>query len=315
MNQIFDLYFQLGTDHWLRGNRPALPHQSSAADLERQAAIFQAAGYQLAGAALVPFPSVPDRDYAAANELVAGAARTGVAAAVPVAAIHAVIPGDERSVRSVADRIAGGEPCLGIKLWPYMGGFSLSALREDRRLLDLVIRHRLLVFMHVGTGREVLDRAAFPPVAADPSAAMDVVCSLPEIDFVAGHLLRLSRPALERAARVDNVFIDTSGLSSIGRWREGGRPGLPADDAGSLADLSAGELLAALIDDLGLQRRLVFGTNYPFCGWWGSIPLGEAALIDYAPIAPQARRDILFTNAARLVRNHGVPAVPEGRSG
>jgi hypothetical protein len=285
MADVIDMQVHLGRDHWLAQHRPELPHACSAADLECEAATLAAAGHRLVAVAASPFPSTDASGDT--NEQLTG-----------VLAIPSIVPGDAAAVA----RLRGG---IGIKLWPYMGGFSLSHLLHDPELLARVRRNRWLVFAHVGNGRESASRPAFAAVQAGPADALAVAAALPDVNFVMAHALRLSRPALERAARMDNVYLDTSGLSSIGRWREGGRDGLFADDAGELAGLTPVEALAFLAES-GFAERLLFGTSWPFCAWWGSVPLAEVSWIEHSRLAPRLRAGILHDNARRLLTAHGV---------
>lgn len=298
MIAIHDSYFQIGIDHWLAHNQPQLPHQSSHGDVQEQAGRLVSTNLKVVGATIMPFPSVAGRDYSEANSLVRSTAADS-SCAIPLFPVYAIIPCDGGMITWL-DAVVRKEGCFGIKLWPYMGRFSLDQLLEDQPLIDLIVRNRLVVFMHVGTGREPETRPAFPNVSAGPSTAVHVAQELPEIRFVMGHLLRLSVPNLERAAELDNVFLDTSGLSSIGLWQEGGRDGLFADDAGSFTTEPPPRIITRLVKEMGFGRRLLYGSNWPFCEWWGGSPAAEVNPILEAGITDEERGAVLLRNADEL---------------
>lgn len=308
MAHIFDFYFQIGVDDWAKNNRPELAHTSVRADFKRHSAEFAAQGHQYQGAVIFPPPSDTELSYAEANRIIYEAATGGSAPGEPeeiLFPVYAVTPRHAGSLEWLRRRLEEGSPLLGIKLWPYMGRFSLTDFLRDKELVELVLRHGLLVMMHVGTGRELQARNVFADVAADPATAVQVAAELPEADFLFAHLLRLSEPALEKAAQLKNVYLDTSGLTSLGRWQEGGRNGLPANDAGALATQAPVEIIGRLAEEFGLSEKLVFGSNWPFCKWWGSSVREEASLILDAPIASRSRANILAGNGLRLLAQHG----------
>lgn len=313
MADVVDFGFQLGVDHWLEQNSPELAHRSTLSDLAAAAEGLASAGHSLHGAVLFPFPSAPERNYREANERVCRAVlEAGLTPRYPV---YAVIPGDVQSVSWLAEALASGQPCLGVKLWPYMGRFSLPAVLDDERLLTLVRDHRLLVMSHVGTGREYRTRPAFPVVRADAAAALELASRLPELDFLFGHLLRLSGRALAKAATLRNVWLDTSGLSTLGRWMEGGVDVLPADDAGDLARATPAAILQRLVSDYGLGDRLVFGSNWPFCTWWKFGVRDEVDLLLQSGLSDQHVERILSVTATALVASHGTGPFRKAREG
>jgi predicted TIM-barrel fold metal-dependent hydrolase len=308
MAQIFDFYFQIGVDDWARNNRPELAHASNREDFKRHTEEFAAEGHQYQGAVIFPPPSDTDLSYTQANRIIYETATGGPAQSEQEEIffpVYAVAPRNSGSLEWLKRRLEEGGPVLGIKLWPYMGRFSLTDFLRDKELVELVLRHRLLVMMHVGTGRELKARNVFADVAADPATAVQVAAELPEADFLFAHLLRLSEPALEKAAQLKNVYLDTSGLTSLGKWQEGGRNGLPANDAGNLAAQAPVEIIGRLAEEFGLSEKLIFGSNWPFCKWWGSSVREEASLILDAPISSRSRENILAGNALRLLAQHG----------
>lgn len=282
---LFDAQLLCGTDDWLAGNKPELRHRLSPS--EAAAAMTLAAGGDDWRAALLPFPSSPGQAYLAENALVATAAEAEPRF-LAVAAVNPRVPANTAAVAALAERGA----IAGLAIWPILCGLDLVALAGEKVVWDLAERHRLPVTVHVGTGAEpALGRA----VAANRYAPLDAVAlarALPQIRFNLSHCLRLSRAALEAVAGLDNVWTDSSGLSALGRWREAGREVFPAADA-----LDAGDdphyMLVRLAAELGLERRILFASSYPFSAWWGFDVAAEAQACLRQPLPPAA----LFRNA------------------
>src|SRR5438477_3899624 len=145
MEDILDLYFQIGVDVWLSNNRPELAHRAAPEDLAGWKQRLADGGLRLRGAGIVPFPSAEDPGYRQANAVVEDFARRGGPDGLTLAPFYAVVPGDGGAAARLRAVLDQGAPCLGIKLWPYMGRFSLPALLEDRPLLDLVRERHLIV--------------------------------------------------------------------------------------------------------------------------------------------------------------------------
>lgn len=286
---LFDAQLLCGTDDWLARNKPELAYRLSPGEAAEQMTL--AAQGPEWRAALLPFPSSPDQAYLAENEQLFAAA-----AADPrflaVAAVNPRVPENLRAVEAAAER---GQ-VAGLAIWPILCDLDLLALARDKRLWALAERYRLPVTAHVGTGEEPgLGRA----VAANRYGPLDAIAlakALPHIRFNLSHCLRLSRAALEQVAGLGNVWTDTSGLSAIGRWHEAGREVFPAADA-----LDAGDdphyMLLRLAGDYGLERRILFGSSYPFSAWWNFDVQAEAEACRRQPLPPAAAAALLFRNA------------------
>lgn len=299
MIEVLDGCVLWGRDAWAAQNRPDLAHSAGAAEWRGRVEQAKGQGIALAGGLAMPFPSAPDRDFAAANRAVLDA--TAPEGPAPeLAPVLAVRPGDPRSLDDLDAALATRRP-VGIKLWPYMGGFDLAALSADAALMDRLETHRLMVLMHVGNGREGVSRPAFPPVSASPADALAVARDLPPVPVLIAHVARLCEATLAGLADTPTVVLDLSGLGSLGRWREGGRDGLPAEGGERLAALGAAGALKALIGDFGLGGRLLFGTTWPFCTWWGADLAREVAMIGESVGETALREAILGGTLRRLL--------------
>lgn len=322
MIEVIDCSVLYGSDAWARDNRPDLAHHVDAAIWQAHQNRAAAAGIRLTGAAIMPFPAA-DRSasdagpaFDAENDIVITAAAGGRQDGDGLRAVCAVVPGDTASVEALARRLEDGAPVMGVKLWPYLGRFDLDALVSDTALLRLVRDHRLAVFMHPGNGREAHHRPGFAGIRATPDVAISVAEALPDITCVIGHVARLCPDTLMRAGRLASVFIDLSGLTSLGRWQEGGVDGLPVAGGAVFAGMTPGQILARLTDGMpgddvpgmGLGGRLLFGTTWPFCTWWGIDLADDVAMVANAPVSATTRSMILRDNARALFARCGARA-------
>ena len=109
-------------------------------------------------------------------------------------------------------------------------------------------------------------RHRFPPVVYGPLEAVACAEAYPYVRLNLSHALRLSCPALERAAALENVWTDVSGYSSYDRWLEQGQETFPAADP-IVGPHREDELLKELSSTFGLAGRVMFGSSEPFYRW------------------------------------------------
>lgn len=286
---LFDAQLLCGTDDWLARNKPELAHRLSPG--EAAEAMTLAAGGAEWRAALLPFPSSPGQAYLDENVRLAAAAEAEPRF-LAIAAVNPRVPENLRAVTALAERKA----IAGLAVWPILCDLDLVALAHEKALWDLAERHRLPVTVHVGTGAEPGLGRAVKANRYGPLDAVALARALPQIRFNLSHCLRLSRAALAEVARLENVWTDSSGLSAIGRWREAGREVFCAADA-----LDAGDdphyMLLRLAGEYGLERRIVFGSSFPFSAWWQFDVQAEAEACRRQPLPPVAAAALLFQNA------------------
>lgn len=304
-HHVIDAHVQLGVDHWLSTNQPTQiegsqgwAHRHDLAGVERDRDALAAAGFALDGIVALPFPSAGPAGYRETNEALLRAAESSSLPILPIYAVNPFDPVEREWLGRVVDE---GRPCGGVKLNPFLGrpgGYALTDLADDQDLVEVLASRDLRVAMHVGTGREHRTRPVFPQVAADPDTAVELARRLPHLRMLMLHVLRLSPTALASAADLENVFIDTSGLSSLGRITEGGDAVLLADEP-PVPIAGPADAIRWMVDDLGLAPRLVFGSATPFAGWWQSSATADAEMLRDA-LAADHLDDVLAGNARRF---------------
>ena len=102
-----------------------------------------------------------------------------------------------------------------------------------------------------------------------PQDAINFARAFPNKKFIMGHLLRASVKALEMAKQMDNVVIETSGISGHLRWFENNQ---------RMAD------------------KIVFGSSYPFSCWWDYKLIDEINIINALNIKDEIKNKILYEN-------------------
>lgn len=302
MIEVMDASVLWGVDAWVRENRPELQHCATESEWRKRVCRSEESQIRILGGLAMPFPSTPVRDFGLANRQVLGACLGTDAGLLPVFAVR---PGDARSVDDLKALLDAGRRAAGVKLWPYMGGFSLDDVMRDQRLIDILLDHKLILLMHVGNGRERATRPAFPDVRATPDVALRCARELREVPIIIGHVARLSEEVLSETSELPNVYLDYSGLTSLGRWQEGGRDGLPMDSSQAFGQGGAVQVLEAIVNRYSLQDRILFGTTWPFCAWWNVNLEDDVAVIEQANIAPAARSKIYSGNLLRLLGRFG----------
>ncbi|MHA1599068.1 MAG: amidohydrolase family protein, partial [Alphaproteobacteria bacterium] len=219
-------------------------------------------------AAAFAFPSSGDGSYIPENESVLAAARSD-SRLLPVAVVN---PAKQENLDWVLEHISD---VRGLMIWPILCDLDLIEISGCETLWKAVEEHDVPVTVHVGVGNEAnhLGRCV-PGNRYDPEAAVALAASLPAVRFNLSHVLRLSRAALQAVRDLDNVMMDISGLSALGRLYENGCEVFPALD-NAFAGCSASDVLGELAEDPDLAGRLMFGSSWPFSLWWGFDPQKE----------------------------------------
>lgn len=310
MINVFDGAVLWGNDAWAAKNRPDLAHAVDANSWMERIGRAKAQGIEVRGGLAMPFPSTPNQDFISVNRAILSSTGPEGPARI-LSPILAVRPDDAKSLDDLDAALSIGAP-VGIKLWPYMGGFDLAALTADTALVDRIMANRLIVLVHVGNGREMATRPAFPRVRAMPTDALACARELSDVPFIIGHVARLCPATLAGAAETPNVMFDLSGLTSLGRWQENGEEGLPVANGKSLAALGPVGALRALVKDYGLSARLIFGTTWPFCTWWGIDLVDDVALVEAAGFDLATRTSILTGTLSTLIACSGPIPQPNG---
>jgi predicted TIM-barrel fold metal-dependent hydrolase len=182
------------------------------------------------------------------------AARGVAAAGKRLAGFVMVNPLSEGPVTTV-DRAVRQHGFRGVALFPSMFGFPLHDDRAQA-VLEMSNRHKLLVFVHCGVlkvgFRDKLNLpATFDLSLSNPLALRKAAAQFPNVRFVLPHLgSGMFRELLMLADSASNVFADTSGIGSWGKYLDG-RP-------------SEAQVLRHAVEVMGAER-LLFGTD---SGWF-----------------------------------------------
>jgi len=270
--KIFDTHLLLGRDAWLSENKPELACHS---DIASASQALDDTGASEWRAATFPFPSSQDGTYIPENEAVLRAAQ-GDNRLLPVTAVD---PSNLENLNWVMDALKG-DKLRGLVIWPILCDLDLSALSVHKPLWQAVAERDIPVTVHVGVGNEPDLGRAVKANHYDAAAAIKLAQALPQVRFNLSHVLRLSAAALEALRSLDNVMMDVSGLSALNRWREAGREVFPAFDT-AFPGSDPQTVLRALAADPDWQKRLMFGSSWPFNTWWEYSPKRELELLHY----------------------------------
>lgn len=265
--KFLDAHVLYGRDLWLSLNKPELAHQFDHGFL--CSAMDEAARSPDWRAAIMPFPSASEPSYEQENVCVLEAA----AADDRLLPVVVANPYDPRN-RDLLEEWADRQQIAGLMVWPILCKLDLRAFAELDSFWQFAELHDLPVTIHIATGLEPTYRSAVLPNAYRPIDAVTIARRWPGVRFNLSHALRLSRPALEQIADLDNVWTDLSGYSSYGRWLEGGQETFPGESPVIGADAPV-ELTRALVERYNLANRVMFASSEPFCRWWGSSAKSE----------------------------------------
>ncbi|MBD9653127.1 amidohydrolase family protein [Ensifer sp. ENS09] len=294
MASVFDATRLWGIDHWAKENKPEWVHFSGVDEWHHAQKDLCQRGHEIRGAAIMPFPSTPDGTFLSANSYVAKASPGIQKNLAPIYAVRPDCGAQAVDELATADEL---HPSVGIKLWPYLGKFNLDDLLLNDELLGYLRRYKKSVLMHVGNGRERATRPLFPDVRATPDIAVKCAIALDDIPVVIGHVARLCPKTLDLVREVPNAYLDLSGLTSLGRWKENGEDGLPVADGKVLASLGPYGVLDRLITEFGLEDKLVFGSTWPFCSWWGLDVTDDVDFLDKSDLSASIKHKIFWENA------------------
>ena len=283
---VWDGHLLFGIDHWMHLNNPTLPYTNGQHQISEDVVC----------SLITPFPSSPNQAYLEENQRIFDYVRKNPSAI----AVFALNPSSPENREAVSDFVSR-QPCCGIVLWPILCRMDLSELVRDGWFRDFMNRFSGFTYIHTGAGNEqALGRVA-KQGSYGPQQVLAVAEAFPKNKFILGHLLRLSEEELRKAKHMDNVVLDTSLISGHQRWFERDVNVFPAVTAGELAQLSPGEILEKLCGEYGLGKKLVFGSSYPYCQWWGSSYEDELRLITEAKISQEMKQDILQGNLQRFL--------------
>lgn len=158
--------------------------------------------------------------------------------------------------------------CKGLKIHPREHGYEIC--EQGDRIFEFAVDHQAVILSHSGNR------------GCNPEDFVPFVNRYPEASLILGHLGNseddsLSRQvyALKRAEH-GNLYVDTSSARSI-----------------------TSGLVEWAVSEVGAEH-IVFGSDTPLY-----FAASQKARVEYAELTEQAKRTILFENAARLLKEPG----------
>lgn len=195
-----------------------------------------------------------------------------------------VNPNDEQNVKNV-DALTGLFSIKGVKLSHVnIMHFSIEKL-INHPLMKIVQDHGLLFMMHIGTGKERGSREYHTTL----EYAIRVAEKYPDITFIFSHLGRLHKNMID-ALKMENVFMDTSGLSLRPR-----KDFVALDDNEKFSSFSSAGIIEKLTD-LGFEGKIVWGSDEPYTDY-----KNELSFVQEAEILQSKKRAIFYDNIAKLL--------------
>lgn len=284
--EVWDCHLLFGTDHWMRMNNTTLPFFN-----KQCAPVLANDTFSIGRSFITPFPSSPDQAYAEENALIFEAAEKS-ATGIPVYALNP----NNTANRNTVQRFTDGREQCGIILWPILCQMDLSALIQDPWFRDFMEHFKGWIYIHTAAGNEEDLGRVKKQGNYNAKQVLELAQAFPKNKFILGHLLRLSVDELWAAREMDNVVLDTSLVSGQLRWFEKGKNVFPAASSGKMMTLSAKQILECLIGEYQLSKKLVFGSSYPYCQWWGYSYDDEIRLITGLNVSDRIKQDILCGN-------------------
>ena len=196
-----------------------------------------------------------------------------------------VNPNDDRSVNNIKT-LAITSNIKGIKLSHQMPmEFSIEKL-IGHNLMKIVQHNNLIFMIHIGTGKEPGAERFHTTL----NYAIKVAKHYPDVKFIFCHLGRLHWSMIE-ALNLDNVHMDTSGLSLWQRWKQF----IALEPLNILKSSTPKEVIKKLVE-LGYEDKLIFGSDEPYTNY-----KGEIDCIRHAEISANAKTKIFYENIKNLL--------------
>jgi predicted TIM-barrel fold metal-dependent hydrolase len=245
--------------------------------------------YQIEKAIVFPFPSPlaqfkkDEFWYKAENDYLIDSWKKYLSRIVPIPGFH---PKDLQSV-DYACYLIEEYSLKGLKLHTRAAQTSPLELK-DNYVMKKIHDNQLILILHIGTGRESEFKEKNTDISLE--SAIQLAKLYPDVKFVFAHLGRLHL-SLQEALRLENVAIDTAGLSIKQSWSE-----FPAEKHDrELINKSPVEIIEYLVE-LGYEDKLIWGSDEPY----GISYAEERNYILNTRIEERKKSKILFYNAKRF---------------
>jgi predicted TIM-barrel fold metal-dependent hydrolase len=281
--EIFDCHANTGWDaHNIRKN--ILPSGQTYGQL-----LAKMDTYEIAEAIIVPFPS-PGAQYnqnsfwyELENHYLELASRFSKRL-TPFVGVH---PGDKKSVHNIRT-LSLSINLKGVKFsHQTLMGYSIEKL--NRNPLMNIIQDLNLVFMiHIGTGKEPGAGQAHTTL----NYAIQVAEQHPHVRFIFCHLGRLHERMMD-ALNMENVYMDTAGLSMATKWKEF----IALEPLAIFKNASPVRVIEKLVSN-GYADKLLFGSDEPYTPY-----AAEMRVLHEADISNAVRRRIFSANIRGLLND------------
>lgn len=171
----------------------------------------------------------------------------------------AVNPADKDSVNSIK-KLAESIGIKGVKFsHQELMDFPIDKL-IGHPLMEIIQKHGLIFMIHIGTGKE--------PGAEEVHNTLDYAIKVakhyPKITFIFCHLGRLHWSLFD-ALQLDNVYVDTAGLSLWKNWRQF----IAAEPVKILSNTTPKEVIERLVK-IGYEHKILFGSDEPYASYFSA---------------------------------------------
>ena len=288
MKKIIDSHHLVGLDYWLSKNKRELEYKNDITAIKNHNI----------KALICPFPSSENQLYISENEMICAYAKNNANNVIPVFALNTNY---DESYRCIEEYFKAFDVC-GIVIWPILCDVDLLKLKEDKRFVNLCQEYDFFIYLHVGAGNEKDIKRVEKIGNYTPQDAIEFAREFSYKKIILGHMLRLSIDSLEKASIMDNVVVETSGVSSQKKWYENEQNVFPSYDAGELKNMDSKEILEHCVKKMNLEDKLVFGSSFPYSLWWKYDLKDEIGLIEQLDISEDAKDKILYNNIRKFLK-------------
>lgn len=288
--KFIDAHYLVGKDYWLSENLPQRPHKEYLEEFNR-------VDNGMKNKCLIyPFPSSKDGKYTEENEIVYNLSKDNDNL-IPVFALNINYKDCFSSVKKYLEKCHKA----GIVIWPILCNIDVKRIEENEDFIKFSNSNEFFIYIHTAALNEK-DIGRVEEIGNyGPQDAISFAKAFPNKKFILGHLLRGSVKALETAKQMDNVVIETSGISGHLRWFENKQNVFPAYDAEQYLEMKPTEILEDLINNKDMSDKIVFGSSYPFSYWWDYNLMDEINLIDSLKIDKKIKDKILYENIQKFL--------------
>lgn len=288
MKKIIDSHHLVGVDYWLSKNKRELEYKNDIKIIKKHDI----------KALIYPFPSSENQLYFSENETIYVHAKSNPDSIIPVFALNTNY---DESYRCVEKYLKEFNIC-GIVIWPILCDIDLLSLKDDKRFVKLCKDYNFFIYVHVGAGNEENIKRVTKVGNYTPQDAIKFAKEFNYKKIILGHMLRLSMDSLKHTSNMNNVVIETSGISSQKRWYENNQNVFPAYDARELKELSSKEVLEYCVKNMNLENKLVFGSSFPYSLWWKYDLKDEINLIEQLNVSNEIKNKILYENIIKFLK-------------